>query len=163
MKSNIFMTLSGSLMLVFSIGTSLTVLAHSDEKHKSVPAVFIGIDSAPGKVVKQFHQALKAGDEATIRKVLAEDVLIYEGGKAERSLTDYASHHMHADMAYLNGLSVTPKEHHVRLMEDVAVSTSITHFSGEYKGKEVDSTAMETLVLAKQSDGNWKVIHIHWS
>jgi ketosteroid isomerase-like protein len=81
----------------------------------------------------------------------------------ERSLSDYASHHMHADMAYLTGLTITLKEHRVTITGDIAISTAISHAKGEYKGKSVDSISMETLVLAKQKDGSWKITHVHWS
>ena len=163
MKPRKVVTLLTGLSLLFSAGQSSLLFAHGDEKHTTEPTAFIGMETAPVKRVQQFHQALKAGDEAIVKQLLAEDVLIYEGGNAERSLADYASHHMGADMAYLKNLTITLKELQVKVVGDIAISTAISHATGEYKGKQIDSTAMETLVLSKQHDGSWKIIHIHWS
>jgi ketosteroid isomerase-like protein len=152
-----------AVTLLFSAAQVQFVSAHGNEKHQPAQAGFIGLDSPAAKVVKQFHQSLKAADEAGIRQALARDVLIYEGGSVERSLEDYAGHHMKADMAYLRELTLTLKEHQVRIMGDTAISTSVTHAAGEYKGKKIDAVSMETLILARQTDGSWKIVHIHWS
>jgi ketosteroid isomerase-like protein len=157
---NILMT---SLVLLITAGYSTLSLAHGDEIHPVEKTEFVGVDSAAGQIVKQFHHALQAGNEVIVRQSLADNVQIYEGGKVERSLADYASHHMHADMAYLKGLSITLKEHQVTITGDIAISTAISHAQGEYKGKSVDSITMETLVLVKQVDGGWKITHVHWS
>jgi ketosteroid isomerase-like protein len=152
-----------SLVLLISAGHSTLTFAHGDETHPVEKTEFVGVDSAAGKIVKQFHHALQTGNEAIVRQSLAENVQIYEGGKVERSLADYASHHMHADMAYLNGLTITLKEHQVTITGDIAISTAISHTRGEFKGKSVDSITMETLVLVKLVDGSWKITHVHWS
>ncbi|UJF20875.1 YybH family protein [Shewanella sp. OMA3-2] len=154
--------LTGAMLLI-SAGYSGLSLAHGDETHVVEKAQFIGVDSAAGQLVKQFHNALQTGNETIVRLSLAENVQIYEGGKVERSLVEYASHHLHADMAYLKGLTVTLKEHQVSITGDIAISTAISHSQGEYKGKVVDSINMETLVLTKQGDGSWKITHVHWS
>jgi len=163
MKNGRILTLITGFSLMFFAGHSTLVSAHGEAIHEAKSTAFIGMDSAQAKLIQQFHQALKAGDEMAVRMALAEEVLIYEGGNAEHSLADYASHHMYADMAYLKDLNITLKEHHVRIMGDIAISTAISHTTGEYKSKKIDSTGMETLVLAKQRDGSWKIIHIHWS
>lgn len=162
MRSGITKALITGFTLLFLAGYCNLVFAHGEENHDSESMAFIGMDSAPAKLVKKFHKALRVGDEATVMMALSEEVLIYEGGNAERSLADYVSHHMYADMAYLKAINITLKEHQVRIMGDIAISTSISHSTGEYKSKKIDSTGMETLVLAKQS-GGWKIIHIHWS
>jgi ketosteroid isomerase-like protein len=163
MKNRPVTILLTGLILLISTGHSNLTFAHGDETHAIEKSEFVGIDSAAGNVVKQFHAALQMGNEAIVRQSLAANVQIFEGGKVERSLTDYANHHMLADMAYLKGLTITPKEHQVTITDDIAISTSISHAQGEYKGKSIDSMTMETLVLIKQADGNWKITHVHWS
>ena len=150
-------------ILLMSAGQSSLSFAHGDETHPIEQKTIIGVDSAAGNVVKQFHAALQMGNEAIVRQSLAANVQIYEGGKVERSLTEYANHHMLADMAYLKGLTITAKEHQITITGDIAISTSISHAQGEYKGKSIDSMTMETLVLIKQADGHWKITHVHWS
>jgi ketosteroid isomerase-like protein len=163
MKNRSITILLTSAMLLMSAGYSGLSLAHGDKTHVVEKAQFIGIDSAAGKVVTQFHNALQTGNEAIVRQSLTENVQIYEGGKVERSLAEYASHHLHADMAYLKGLTITLKEHQVAITGDIAISTAISHAQGEYKSKSVDSITMETLVLVKLADGSWKISHVHWS
>jgi ketosteroid isomerase-like protein len=163
MKNRPVTILLTGLILLISTGNSNLTFAHGDETHAIEKSEFVGVDSAAGKVVKQFHNALQTGNETLIRQSLAENVQIFEGGKVERSLADYTSHHMHADMAYLKSLSITLKEHQVTITGDIAISTAISHAQGEYKGKSIDSITMETLVLVKQVDGSWKITHVHWS
>jgi len=163
MKNRPVTILLTGLILLISTGHSNLTFAHGDETHPVEKTEFVGVDSAAGQIVRQFHHALQTGNEAIVRQSLAANVQIYEGGKVERSLTDYASHHMHADMAYLKGLTITPTEHQITITGDIAISTAISHAQGEYKGKSIDSITMETLVLTKQADGSWKITHVHWS
>jgi ketosteroid isomerase-like protein len=93
---------------------------------------------------------------------LADDVLIYEGGGVERSADEYASHHLLADIKYLSALKSTTLEHQVKVMGNMALSTSRAKTVGQYKDKAVDSEGMQTMVLEKIA-GSWKIVHIHWS
>jgi ketosteroid isomerase-like protein len=34
--------------------------------------------------------------------------------------------------------------------------------TGTYKGKTIDLTATETMIL-RRAGGTWKIVHIHWS
>lgn len=71
----------------------------------------------PAKAVDAFHAALAKGDGAAAAALLAEEALIYEGGHAERSKAQYASHHAGADAAYA-----------------AAVPSKLTHRSGVADG-----------------------------
>ncbi|MCL1124294.1 YybH family protein [Shewanella surugensis] len=163
MRHRKIISLGIGLLLAACTSISSLAWAHGNEPHDNGPAAFIGENLPAAKVVKQFHRALKASDEAGVKQVLATDVLIYEGGSVEPSLAVYASGHLQADMAYLKGLTINLKERQVRVTGDIAIATSVSHVVGEYKGKKVDSTNMETLVLKRQSDNTWKIVHIHWS
>jgi len=125
-------------------------------------ALFSGLEQAPAKTVLAFHQALKEGDHAKVDQVLADDVMIFEGGGVERSKAEYAQHHMSADMAYLKEMSVETLEHHVKVDGNVAVSMARSKVNGSYKGKTVAHEGMETITLLKQN-GQWRINHIHWS
>jgi ketosteroid isomerase-like protein len=138
-------------------------IAQDSEHHSGQKTeMFIGVDSPAGKVVMQFHLALKTGDKITARKLLADDVLIFEGGGVERSADEYAHHHMLSDMKYLAAMKSEPLEHHVKIMGNSAVSMSRSKNMGIYKGKELKYEGMETMVLEKQQ-GEWKIVRIHWS
>ncbi|MBB3167425.1 YybH family protein [Simiduia aestuariiviva] len=138
----------------------LPVYGHGDKSTVDT-ALFVGVDSAPAKTVTRFHAALVAGDVATARALLADDVLIFEGG-VERSADQYASHHMLSDMKFLKQMKQKILEHKVDIYGDTAVSSRRTHTTGTYKEKAIDSLGFETLHLVKTTSG-WKISHIHWS
>lgn len=151
------------LVLLSLIGFQpINSYAHGDgHKEKSNP-LFVDLDSAPARVVTQFHDALKKGDEKLAKSLLADNVLIYEGGGIERSAAEYASHHLKADMQYLSGLEVKLLEHQVKVVENMAYSTARSLMTGEFQGKNIKSQTMETILLTK-INGTWLISHIHWS
>ncbi len=153
---------AGSLLLCLTFITAFNISAHDDEHKEKQNPFFSGVDTAPGRVVQQFHQALQKGDESLAKSLLADDVLIYEGGGIERSAAEYASHHLKADIQYMSGLTVKLLEHQVKESENMAYSTSRSLLSGEYQGKNIKTQTMETILLTK-TNGNWLISHIHWS
>ena len=149
-------------LLIFLTMSNVTIAHASEKNNTSKRGELPVLTSDAGKVVMQFHQALQGGDKSKARGFLADDVIIYEGGRVERSADDYANHHMLADMKYLAQLEVEILEHEVREVGQTAFSMSRTKLTGEFKGKEVNSEGMESMVLLKK-DGKWKIAHIHWS
>lgn len=137
------------------IGLLLLIMA-------SIPAAFGGAPTTPATVADALHAALLAADEASVRSLLAEDVLIFESGGVERSLEEYASHHMHADMAFTKGTERELLERTERSSGDLAVVNSRSRMSGTFRDQPVDLDSNETLVLSRAS-GEWKIVHIHWS
>lgn len=122
-----------------------------------------GPAEGPLGAVRGFHAALEAGDPAGVAAYLADDVLIYESGGAERSLAEYESHHLGADM---NFAAVTETEVlATRLIphgETAATVVSETRTTGQFAGQEIDSRGTETMTL-EQREGSWVITHIHWS
>ena len=121
---------------------------------------------APAKsaadAVDAFHKALKDGDSKQALAILADDVLIYEGGYAETSKAEYASHHLEADMAFLKGVKQSVSARSAQASGDVAWVTSQGQATGTYKDKIIDSVSTETILL-QRNDGQWQIVHIHWS
>ncbi len=149
------------LTLMLSVN-SPNISAHGDKQKHHSNALFSGIDSGAGRAVKQFHHALQNGDEKLARRLLADDVLIFEGGGIERSADGYASHHMKADIKFLKELKIKTLEHQVKIAGEMAYSSARTSMKGEYNGKKIDITSMESIVL-KKVNGSWLITHIHWS
>lgn len=121
-----------------------------------------GYPETPEAVVDAFAAALKAGDEAAVRALLLPDVIIAEGGGAERSLDEYASHHMPADMEFTNAMTTTVKDREVLASGDIASVISQSEMHGEFQGKHLHLRMMETMML-RQESGRWRIAHIHWS
>jgi hypothetical protein len=117
--------------------------------------------AGPLPAVHAFQAALVKGDEAAARQALAPEVLIYESGGAE-TLDQYASGHMKGDMAFLKGIQIEKLDEKQTLSRDLAVVTTRSRMTGEYKGKKLDLFSTETMALKRQADG-WRIVHIHWS
>ncbi len=109
-----------------------------------------------------FRAALSAGDADGALATLADDVVVYEHGGAERSRAEYASHHLAADMAYLANIQAELMAQHVIAGDGMVVITRETRQTGTHNGRDVDRTTTETLVLTASPDG-WRIRHVHWS
>ena len=153
---NIVIKILFTTFLIFN-----NALAHEKAAPKK-ESFFKGEKSVAGKVVKDFHAALKNKDKQAALKQLDESVLIYEGGGVERSAQEYASHHLMSDMAFMSKMKVNLVEHQVEVFDDIAVSSSRSEIEGEYNEKRIKKTTMETIVLKKRKN-KWKIIRIHWS
>jgi ketosteroid isomerase-like protein len=148
-------------MFVFVLIISNSLYAHEGSGHKNKD-LFQGNESMPAKVVIEFHNALRSSKKDEVFKLLEKSVLIYEGGGVERSAKEYSSHHLLTDMAFMSKMEVELIEHQVKIYNNIAISSSRSIIKGKYKGKAIEKTNMETIVLRK-SNGKWKIINIHWS
>ncbi len=116
----------------------------------------------PVGTAEAFSAALATGDEATVKRLLAPDVLIYESGGQESSRDEYAAHHMKADMAYLAHLQSQVIERKQGTNGDLAWVATRTRITGTQKDKPVDLHSTETLVLRRDPEG-WRIVHLQWS
>ena len=159
MKSTLSIIMTSLLLVLLST----KAFAHDNSKNKlrTYPEKS-GADTEAGKVITQFHKALKLGQKNTARYQLADDVIIFEGGKVERSAYDYANNHMLADMKYLAAIKTEILEHSVKVVGDIAYSISRTKSTGQLKGKYINQDSLESMVLIKKA-GRWKIKQIHWS
>lgn len=120
------------------------------------------VNDGAGETIANFHHALKSADIFKARALLADDVVIYEGGGVEKSADEYAQHHMLADMKFLADINTEVVDQTIDVIGDFAYAMSKRKSSGQYKGKNINSVGLETMMLHKQA-GQWKIIHIHWS
>ncbi|NNL88061.1 MAG: SnoaL-like domain-containing protein [Marinicaulis sp.] len=118
--------------------------------------------ATPEAVVDAYGAALRAKDATALRALLAPDVIVAEGGGAERSVEEYAGHHMPADMAFTAAVDFSLKKRDLIENGDLATVVSESQIHGTYKGENVHSRMMETMVL-RRDDGRWRIVHIHWS
>lgn len=111
--------------------------------------------------LNQFHQSLKQGDQKQVLTWLLDDALIYESGFAENK-TEYASHHLAADIEFAKATQSTIKKSAIHCSDTQCVVTRESEITGEFKSKPVHSLTLETAVLVLH-DGQWKIKHVHWS
>ena len=151
-----------SLILAAALAASSPALA-SDAGAQPADSGSLAIEArAAATVVDAFHAALRSGNTDAALALLADDVLIFEGGRVERSKAEYASHHLAADAAFSKAVASILTERTTGASGDVAWVASEGRTTGEYKGRAIDRTSAETMILRRSGDG-WKIIHIHWS
>lgn len=119
-------------------------------------------DGSPSGIVTQFGLALRSGDVERLRKLVAPDVIIAEGGGTERSFDEYAGHHMSADIAFMGAVNSTLKRRDVIDGSGLSTVISESQIHGKYNNKTVHAKMTETMVLRETKDG-WRIAHIHWS
>jgi mono/diheme cytochrome c family protein/ketosteroid isomerase-like protein len=118
--------------------------------------------STPIAAAQALHNALSAGDAARVQSLLDSKVMIMEGGNVERSLKEYAAHHLPADLKFMKGVTYKLERQTGDSSGDLAWVVSEASLTGTSDGKPVALASTETLVL-KNAAGAWKVVHIHWS
>lgn len=112
----------------------------------------------PVGTVNAFRQALEGGNERAAMSHLAPELLVFESGEQNQSRSDYAAHHMKADMAFLANASVTVLDQMASAHGAVAWVTTRSRIATQ--DRDVIST--ETMVLRRKKAG-WRIVHIHWS
>jgi len=118
--------------------------------------------SRAAAVVSAFHAALKADDRDGALAMLAEDVMIFEEGGAERSRDEYAAHHLAADAGFAAATAVTITRRAGWADGDVAWITTEGRTTGLAGDRTIDRLTVETVILKRGPDG-WRIQHIHWS
>ena len=113
--------------------------------------------------VDAFQAALKSGDAAAAERWLAPDVLIFEGGGAERSRAEYTGHHLKGDMAFMQKAEIEKLKRSSGGDNATAWVTTESRIRGlSSKGKPLDVASTETALLRNTPDG-WRIVHLHWS
>ena len=151
----------GTFFAVLLIGCSVQVWAH--DKNNTITTVNAEVyQTAAGQVVQLFHQALQQGDREAVLAQLAPEVQIFEGAGVERSRDEYKAHHLDADITYLKQISSKLLEQQIEIVGDIAYAVSRSQQKGEIKGKKIDRSGIESLVLRKQNN-KWHIVLVHWS
>ena len=112
--------------------------------------------------VDAFHAALEHGDTGAVLTLLADDVLILEGGSAERSKAEYAASHLAADAQFSAAVRNVLSRRTARAVGDSAWVASEGRTEGQFNGRPINSLSAETMVLRRDAAG-WRITHIHWS
>ena len=118
--------------------------------------------STPVGVMQAFQAAMKVGDAVAVKRLLAPDLLVFEGGAAERSRDEYASHHLGADMAFLKTSTADILKRSSGGNDQEAWLTTESRIRGKSsEGKRLDIASTETALMRKSGAG-WQIVHLHW-
>jgi mono/diheme cytochrome c family protein/ketosteroid isomerase-like protein len=138
--------------------TAETTHLHADGTKHTHSATANG----PVSAATALHNALATGDAARVQSLLDPKVTIMEGGNVERSLKEYAAHHLPADLKFMKSVTSELQRQIADSSGDLAWVASEATLTGTSDSKPVALASTETLVL-KNVGGTWKVVHIHWS
>ncbi len=136
---------------------------HSSHSHapKPVPVQLPPAALNAAETVDSFHKRLAQGDTNGAAQLLDTSVLIYEGGAAEKSREEYASHHLKSDAEFLKNAEVRQLSRIGDAVGDFAWVATESELKSA-GAKPLDLITTETMVLQRGPDG-WRVKHIHWS
>jgi ketosteroid isomerase-like protein len=112
-------------------------------------------------VVDAFHDALRRGDEKAAMELLASDAIVLESGSAE-TRAEYERHHLKEDIAFARAVPSTRSVLQVRIEGDAAWVVSTSRTKGSFRGREINNSGSELIVLTKVGEG-WRIRAIHWS
>ena len=114
-------------------------------------------------MVERFRAALARGDSSAVLAMLAPDAIILESGDVE-TRAEYRRHHLPADIEYARAIPGTHALRQVVIHGDVAWVSSTSITKGRVKGRAINSTGAELIVLSRPDrQSPWQVRAIHWS
>lgn len=128
----------------------------------SAPADLPASAAEAAATVDAFHAALRRGDTKAAAALLADDSLIFEEGRAERSKAEYAARHLGADAEFSKAVPGAVTRRRGNVSGDLAWIASEGRTRGSFRGAEVNRVTVETMILGRIA-GTWKIVHIHWS
>jgi ketosteroid isomerase-like protein len=146
-------TLAAALLLA-----ALPAAARAQQRRPPPPAPG---GAAAQAVVRSFTEALQRGDSVRVLRLLHPELVVYESGVAE-DLAHYRSHHLAADIAFLKEVTSRTLREQLTLSGGMALYTREYRAQGTWRGRAIDTTGTETLVLVRVREG-WRIRHIHWS
>ena len=112
--------------------------------------------------VDAFHAALRRGDSEAALKLVADDAIVFEDGRVERTKAEYALHHAGADAEFSKAVTAKRLSRSGHAGADLATIVSESRTKGRFRGQDVDRIMVETMVL-RRDPGGWRIVHIHWS
>ena len=139
------------MFLAFALTAALPLLASANGEEDSVR-----------KALDAYDQAVAKKDVDTVRAMLASEILLYEHSVRNDGAKDAFENHLKPEIVEGDGLQLSFSDLRLTASSGLALVTRQYRVKGTFEGKAVDSTGNETQVW-KQTDGHWKIIHIHYS
>lgn len=144
------------------IAAAVTLGAAGPPDTAESPANSAHADSAAvAATVGAFHKALANADSASALALLAPDAMILESGGTE-TRAEYRSHHLAGDIAFAKAVQETRGPLKLTVEGSTAWTVGTSTTQGEYNGRQINSSGVESMVLTKDS-GGWRIRSIHWS
>lgn len=117
--------------------------------------------AAVAATVGRFHAALAAGDSVGALAVLAPGAVIVESGDVE-TRAEYRALHLGADITFARAVPGVRGPVRATVRGDAAWALSTSTTTGTFRGRSVDATGAELMVLTRETR-EWRIVAIHWS
>ena len=153
---------SNSLFLV----PLLVILAASDYSRVKVSLRSNSIDPHADSIAvvgtaSRFHDALRSGDIAEVKRLIAPDLSVLEGGEVENR-AQYLSHHLAADIEFAKAVRCERTVVSYALQGDVAWLGSTSTAVGKFDGRDINSAGAELMIMSRAQNA-WQIRAVHWS
>ena len=149
-----------SSLLVLATSLSVALAPASRRVQAALPA---RTDStAVAAVVAAFHAAVDKGDSLAAMSLLAPDAQVLESGGLE-DRAEFRAHHLAADIEFAQAVQQVRGTMRVTVQGDVAWTSATSTSAGTFRGRDVNSTGAESMVLTRGANGRWLIRSIHWS
>ncbi|MBL8202731.1 MAG: nuclear transport factor 2 family protein [Blastocatellia bacterium] len=112
--------------------------------------------------VEKYNSAFRSKDVTTIRKLLADDVLLYEHSVRNIGLADVFENHLKPEIIEFEDLKAEFTDVRTTSGKEMALVTRQYKIQGKMRGKEITAAGNETMVWKKVGK-EWKLAHIHYS
>jgi ketosteroid isomerase-like protein len=149
---------TAAIVMLLALAPQASAAPPAPASAESLPAAA----RAAAAAVDAFHAALHRGDAEAALALVADDALVFEDGRVERTKAEYALHHAGADADFSKATSSKRLSRTVHATADVALIATESRTRGRFKGQDVDRMMVETMVLRRDPVG-WRIVHIHWS
>lgn len=115
--------------------------------------------------LKGYDAAFMAKDLDRLATFYHADVTIYEGGGINNGWVDYRDRHLGPELKAFENLQFGHSNTKVTVLPggQSAYATSEYAIKAKMGERDLDSRGLETLVLVRGADGNWKIRHSHTS
>jgi len=145
---------------------SVALLAAGDHGRPSASLRVGRIDlladsSAAVRTVTRVHDARRSGDTAAVKKLIASDLRILEGGEVE-NMAQYLSNHLPADIEFAKAVRSESRVVSYTRQGSVAWLVSTSTATGKFNGRDINSVGAELMILSRTEKG-WQIRAIHWS
>ena len=112
--------------------------------------------------VERYNDAVVGQDLDALKALLADHIVLYEHSVRNIGRDDVWENHLGPEVAALEDMQAAFTDLRVWVAGDVALVTRQYSIQATMNGRVIDARGNETMGWIRR-DGEWKVVHIHYS
>lgn len=147
---------SGSITVILSTAV-LALFARTGPIHGQQPD-----EASLRAAVETYNRAFLGKDLATLKALLASDVILYEHSVRNIGLDDVWENHLRPEVEAFENTRGEFTDLRLWVSQGVGLITRQYSIQATMRGRPIDARGNETMGWVYR-DGGWKVVHIHYS